>query len=1184
MRLLNSPLNELPFFTKLKRDITEHKHSLLCGCADPAKLHLISALSEGVGNPLILTYSERRAREIAEEYLFYDRQTLVYPAKDLIFYQADINGRETATERIKVLKRITSGEKGAVVTTIDALFSDCLPADVYRECVITLSKGSLLDIEAVSQKLVSMGYEKSYQAEAPGQFSVRGGILDVYDLCSDNPYRVELWGDEVDSLRSFDAESQRSIEELSEISIYPANEMILSETRRAEGYRRIKQESQKQIEVLRNAGKGDGAQRISLQLDEIERFLLYNSGSVNLESYLRFFYDREETGSFLKLYTEAPLIFLDEPVRLGEHGRAVMKEFNESMYNRLERGYVLPGQADILRSLEETTAELKRCGSVSLSALDSAEGFIGDEEYYSIHSRTLSSYNGSFSTLTENLKGLKKEGGRIVIVSASRSRAERLAQDLRDEGVEAGFSEDTDKVLLRGEVVTIYGRIHKGFTYPDIKLTVIAETDIFGAERRNRRKRPKYSGGKKISSYGELHVGDFVIHEDHGVGIYRGIEKIEVEHILKDYMKIEYRDGGSLYVLASSLDRVQLYADKDAGKKPKLNKLGGSEWTKTKAKVRASVAGVAKELVSLYAQRSLRHGYEFGEDTPWQREFEELFPYEETYDQMQAIIATKDDMESTKIMDRLICGDVGFGKTEVAIRAAFKAVQDGKQVAYLVPTTILAEQHFTTFVERMAAYPVRIAMLSRFRTPAQIKATLADLREGRIDIVIGTHRLLSKDVEYKDLGLLVIDEEQRFGVAHKEKIKQIKENVDVLTLTATPIPRTLHMSLVGIRDMSLLEEAPRDRLPIQTFVCEYDEEMVREAINRELSRGGQVYYVYNRVDTIQEMTAQVSALVPEARVSFAHGQMNERQLEDIMMAFIHREIDVLVATTIIETGLDIPNVNTMIIHDSDRMGLAQLYQLRGRVGRSDRSSYAFLMYRRDKVLKELAEKRLTAIREFTELGSGFKIAMRDLEIRGAGTLLGRQQHGHIESVGYDLYCKMLEEAVREEKGEKQEQEDVGCTIDLDVDAYLPPEYVVNEMQKLDLYKRIAQIADEADADAMRDELKDRFGALPKQVENLLRIALAKTAASSMYITEVRGRVGRIRVKMDRNAPVATEKIPLLINEYRGEMKLVRGPQPEFIYTYDIVGVAAPDEALLLENTVKMIESFKSLYPDRYGEA
>lgn len=1181
MIMLNSPLKELDFFPKLKEDLLNKRHGVLCGCADPAKLHLISALSEGEPNSLILTYSERRAREIAEEYRFYDRDCLVYPAKDLIFYQADINGRETATERIRVLKRIISGEKGTVVTTIDALFSDCLPAGVYRDSQITVSKGSILNEEAAAIKLISMGYEKNYQAESPGQFSVRGGIIDVFDLCSENPYRIELWGDEVESLRSFDAQSQRSIEELSELTIYPATEMILSETKRAEGYRKIKLEASAQIEVMRDAKKPEAAQRLSLALEELEQYLVYNTGSINLDSYLRFFYDKEETGSLLKLYKEAPLIFLDEPVRLSEHGNGVMAEFSESMSNRLEKGYALPAQADVLRSFEESLGELRRYASVTLSSLDAAFGLFGDENTYQISSRTLASYNGSFSTLTDNLKSLKKEGGRIVIVSASRSRAERLASDLREDGVEAGFTEDTAKRILPGEVVTVYGRIHKGFTYPQIKLTVIAETDIFGAEHKNRRKRPKYSGGKKVSSYGELHVGDYVIHEDHGVGVYRGIEKIEVEHVLKDYMKIEYRDGGSLYVLASSLDRVQLYADKDS-RKPRLNKLGGSEWHKTKEKVRAAVSGVAKDLVSLYAQRSLRKGYEFGEDTPWQREFEELFPYEETYDQMQAIIATKDDMESTKIMDRLICGDVGFGKTEVAIRAAFKAVQDGKQVAYLVPTTILAEQHFTTFCERMAAYPVRIAMLSRFRTAGQIRETLKDLKEGKVDIVIGTHRLLSKDVEYKDLGLLIIDEEQRFGVSHKEKIKQIKENVDVLTLTATPIPRTLHMSLVGIRDMSLLEEAPRDRLPIQTFVCEYNEEMVREAISRELNRGGQVYYVYNRVDTIQEMTAEVASLVPEARVSFAHGQMNERQLEDIMMAFIRKEIDVLVSTTIIETGLDIPNVNTMIIHDSDKMGLAQLYQLRGRVGRSDRSSYAFLMYRRNMVLKEVAEKRLTAIKEFTELGSGFKIAMRDLEIRGAGTLLGKQQHGHIESVGYDLYCKMLEEAVREEKGETQEAES-SCTVDLDVDAFLPPEYVVNEMQKLDLYKRIAQISDNADADAMRDELKDRFGTIPKEAQNLLRIALAKNTASSMFITEIRGRVGRIRVKMDRNAPVETTAIPLLINEYRGEMKLVTGAVPEFIYTYDIVGVAAPDEELLLENTEKMIESFKQLYPEKFAK-
>ena len=1170
-------MRTLPAFYEAALALKKKEAALVCACGDSAKPHLIRALSEGVGNPLILTYSERRARQLAEEYLFYDRDCLVYPAKDLIFYQADINGRETATERIRVLERICSGKHCAVFTTIDALFGDCLPAGLLQDSVVYIRKGGILDENAIARKLTDMGYEKSYQAEQPGQFSVRGGILDVFDLIAENPYRIELWGDEVESLRSFDAESQRSIEELEEVEIHPAAELFLSETKRYEGFKRMKAEAEEQIRTLRERNENEAASRLKQSLEDMEQYLYYGLGNVNLESCLHYFYPKEECSSFLGLYKEAPAIFLDEPARLKEHADAVYMEFAESMSHRLEKGYVLPGQTTLLRSYEEVLHELSHYGSLGLIGMDAGTGLFGGEKSFTIRARTLSSYNGSFSSLVDQLKKLKKNNEKVLILSASRTRAQRLAEDLTDQGVVAAYTENPDRNLSPGEILTFYGRIRKGYAYDDIGLTVIAETDIFGSESKNRRKRPKYSGGKKLSSIDGLHVGDYVIHEDYGVGVYRGIEKVEVEHVQKDYMKIEYRDGGNLYVLATGLDKIQLYADKDS-KKPKLNRLGGQEWTKTKAKVRTAVAGVAKELVELYAARSRRAGYCFKPDTVWQKEFEELFPYEETEDQMLAINATKEDMESSKFMDRLICGDVGFGKTEVAIRAAFKAVQEGKQVAYLVPTTILAEQHYNTFRERMAAYPVRVEMLSRFRSPAAIKKTLKDLKAGLVDIVIGTHRLLSKDVEYSDLGLLVIDEEQRFGVAHKERIKQIRENVDVLTLTATPIPRTLHMSLVGIRDMSLLEEAPRDRLPIQTFVCEYNEEMVREAVQRELSRGGQVYYVYNRVDSIQEITGQLAALVPEARVAFAHGQMHERELEDIMMAFIHREIDVLVSTTIIETGLDIPNVNTMIIHDSDRMGLAQLYQLRGRVGRSDRSSYAFLMYKRDKVLKEVAEKRLTAIREFTELGSGYKIAMRDLEIRGAGTLLGKQQHGHIESVGYDLYCSMLEEAVREEKG-LEVRKDEGCSIDLDVDAYLPAEYVVNELQKLDLYKRIALITDVADADAMRDELKDRFGSLPKQAEDLLRIALVKALASKLYITDIRGRTGRIRLKMDRRAPLDTVKIPLLINEYAGSLRLATGPEPEFDYIYDIEGIAEVDAEKLLKKTEEVVQSFQSLFPE-----
>ena len=616
---------------------------------------------------------------------------------------------------------------------------------------------------------------------------------------------------------------------------------------------------------------------------------------------------------------------------------------------------------------------------------------------------------------------------------------------------------------------------------------------------------------------------------------------------MKDYIKIEYGDGGNLYIPATQFHLIQKYADATA-KKPKLNKLGGQDWVKTKARVKKAVNEIAKELVELYAIRQKAEGYQYGEDTIWQKEFEEMFPYEETQDQLDAIEAAKKDMESKKIMDRLVCGDVGYGKTEIAIRTAFKAVQEGKQVVYLVPTTILAGQHYNTFVERMKDFPVRIELMSRFRTPSQIKKTVEDLKKGLVDIVVGTHRVLSKDVEFKDLGLLIIDEEQRFGVTHKEKIKQMKKNLDVLTLSATPIPRTLHMSLIGVRDMSVLEEAPHERQPIQTYVMEHNFEMVREAINRELARDGQVYYVYNQVKDIEEMTNQIAKLVPEANVAFAHGQMSERELETIMLDFINGEIDVLVSTTIIETGIDISNVNTIIIHDADRFGLSQLYQLRGRVGRSNRTSYAFIMYKRGKILKEEAEKRLQAIREFTELGSGIKIALRDLEIRGAGNLLGERQHGHMEAVGYDLYCKMLNEAVRLLKGEKTEEEAFDTTIDLNIDAFIPATYIKNEYLKLDMYKRIATIETEEEYMDMQDELIDRFGDIPKPVENLLTISILRSLAHSAKVTEVKGNKQEIKIYMYQNANVDTDKLVQLINKYRNDLRFVPGAVPFFVYS------------------------------------
>ena len=761
---------------------------------------------------------------------------------------------------------------------------------------------------------------------------------------------------------------------------------------------------------------------------------------------------------------------------------------------------------------------------------------------YDLQTKSVNPYNRSFELLTQDLKRLKRNGYRVVLLSGSRTRARRLAEDLRDYNLSSYYSDDMEREVQPGEIMTAYGHITEGYEYPLLKFTVIAESDIFGNVKK--KKKRKIYEGRKIQSFSELKPGDYVVHENHGLGIYQGIEKIEVDRVAKDYMKIAYDKGGNLHIPATQLDLIPKYASADA-KKPKLNRLGSQDWVKTKTRVRGAVKEIAKDLVELYAARQNQEGFVYGKDTVWQKEFEEMFPFEETEDQLLAIEAVKRDMESSKIMDRLICGDVGYGKTEIAIRAAFKAVQESKQVVYLVPTTILAQQHYHTFQQRMRDFPVRVDLMCRFRTSAQQKKTIEDTKKGLVDIVIGTHRVLSDDLKFKDLGLLIIDEEQRFGVQHKEKIKKLKENVDVLTLTATPIPRTLHMSLIGIRDMSVLEEAPQDRMPIQTYVMEYNDEMVREAIERECARSGQVYYVYNRVEDIAEIAAHIQKLVPDVNVAFAHGQMREQELERIMCDFIDGEIDVLVSTTIIETGLDISNVNTMIIHDADRLGLSQLYQLRGRVGRSNRMAYAFLLYRRDKMLKEIAEKRLAAIREFTDLGSGFKIAMRDLEIRGAGNLLGAQQHGHMEAVGYDLYCKMLNEAVKHLKGE-MEEEDYTTTIDLNIDAYIPDTYISNEYQKLDIYKRIAAIESEEEMEDMVEELIDRFGDIPKKVEMLLTVAQLKALAHKVYVTAVEQKGDTYTFAMYERAKVCPEKIPALLKEFRDDLAFKTEP-PTFIY-------------------------------------
>lgn len=1147
METLWKPLEELNAYGGARECIERGRMPVqISGCIDGQKSHLISGLAQSKKWTVIVAANERKARELLADYRMYDKEAVFYPAKDVIFYSADVHGNAVETERLKTIKSLFDQEGGTVITTMTAGMEYVQSLSVYKKSCRRLEEGGQVDLEELTRSLADMGYERQGQVDAPGEYSIRGGILDIYPPTGECPYRIELWGDEIDTIRSFDVESQRSIERVSELVIFPAMEIILTQEQMRQGFAKIAKEQKKLQEKFKKAKNFEAFNRLADTMKEWRERVEYTRSGTGLESFLLYF--DSEAGSFFDFFDPAETLFVvDEPVRCREAMEAVEAEFRESMESRLEKGLLLPGQMEVLYSAEAVSMMLSRKSTLYLTMLDGLPKDLTVRENYHLQCQAIASYNKHFELLVEDMKKWRQQGYRILMLCGSRTRAKRLASDFGEYDLPAFYRETLDKPLQPGEIMVSYGRLSKGFSYTQLRFVVVTESDIFGAKNRTKKKRQKQYNGKVIQSFNELNVGDYVIHENHGLGIYRGIEKIKVDNVAKDFVKIEYGDGGNLYVPASSLDVLQKYASQDAARKPKLNKLNTVEWKKTKTRVRGAVKEIARELVELYAKRQEQPGYRFSPDTVWQTEFEEMFPYEETADQLDAIAATKRDMESGKVMDRLICGDVGYGKTEVAIRAAFKAVNDNKQVAFLVPTTILAQQHYNTIRERLGDYPINVEMMSRFRTPSQQKKTIEKLKRGEVDIVIGTHRLLSKDVAFKDLGLLIVDEEQRFGVTHKEKIKQMKGDVDVLTLSATPIPRTLHMSLVGIRDMSVLEEPPVDRLPIQTFVMEHSSEIIREAINRELVRGGQVYYVYNRVHNIDEVASEISGLVPDANVAFAHGQMSERELERIMMGFIEGEIDVLIATTIIETGLDISNVNTIIIDNADQMGLSQLYQLRGRVGRSNRTAYAFLMYKKDKILREVAEKRLAAIREYTDLGSGIKVAMRDLEIRGAGNLLGAAQSGHMEAVGYELYCKMLSEAVRTMKGEQPEKEDLDTNIDLQVDAFIPASYIKSEYQKLDMYKRIAALENEGERSDMEDELIDRFGDIPHAAQNLLRIAVLKAAAHRNGILQIAQKPDGIRFYMQPDAVLDVAKIPAMIEAFEGKLRYISGNDAHFLY-------------------------------------
>ncbi len=1173
MKTIMRPLGELAGFEEAAHLIRDGQTPVCVdGCVDAQKCQLIRAFGEDDSLKLVITYDEKRARQICEEYRFYDKNVYFYPAKDIIFYSADVHSDLIVKERLQAMRPILDEAPAVIVTTPDALMDRVLPLEVLDRFRVELAPGNRIMLSDFSSLLTEMGFERCGQVSAPGQFSIRGGILDFFNYADPAPYRIELWDDEIDSIRTFDPESQRSIEPADRAVIYPAGEYLFTKKVTAAGLHKIDLALKDQVEALSSQRKANEAAHLRQVIAVFKEEMESGSTDVGVDSYIPFFF--EDTVSFLDYFKEDNcLVFVDEPARTADRARQAWEEFTSTMQVRLEQGYILPLQMQTFMDGSRILARTAAMQTIYLSTLMwSSSDIFPVKSRVSIPAVSMRTYRRDFALLVKDLTAWIRKKYRILLIARSSLRGRQLCDDLEREGLNVFYTEDDEHELQAGQVMIIHGSLTRGFEYEQIRFAVIAESDIFGQEKKRRKSRRTSDGARAALDFSSLTVGDYVVHEKYGIGIYRGIEKLELDGVLQDYVKIEYADGGSLYIQPTHLDLIQKYAGKEA-EHVKVSSMGGTRWNKTKSKVKKSVAGLARDLVRLYAVRENSKGFACGPDTVWQTEFEEMFPFEETADQLDAIAAVKKDMESTKIMDRLICGDVGFGKTEVAIRAAFKMVQEGRQVAVLVPTTILAQQHYNTFLQRMAAYPVKIAQLSRFVTAAEQKKTISGLESGSVDIVIGTHRLLSKDVKFRNLGLLVVDEEQRFGVDHKEKIKKLKNTVDVLTLTATPIPRTMHMSLIGIRDISLLEQAPVDRVPIQTYVMEYSREMVREAISRELQRGGQVYYVYNRTDDIDRTAADIQAMFPDAEVAYAHGQMAERDLEKVMYSFVNGQIDVLVSTTIIETGLDIANVNTIIVSNADRFGLAQLYQLRGRVGRSDRTAYAYLMYQRDRVLKETAMKRLSAIREFTALGSGYRIALRDLEIRGAGNLLGKVQSGDMEAVGYDLYCKLLAAAVRQEKGEEPEEE-FETRIEISIDAFIPDTYIMNESQKLEMYKRISCIGSDADYSELLDEMIDRYGDLPAPAENLLLTARVKMKAQKLKIRTVKAEGRDVRL-IHPELDISQKTASGLSGKYPRRVRFSTSGQPVVTFR---TGAASDRE--MLEETAAFLDTLAGLTKEK----
>ena len=1136
------PLKDNMKFKSITEKISEKTFPInIYGISESGKSYIINGIFEENDNSMVVvTHSDVDAKNLYEDLSFYTTDVFYFPVREVVFYNVDAISGDLRWARLKVIKEILQNErKKIIVTSIDALTSLYTPKEYYLRYSMIIKTGDDIDLKEISKSLLQCGYERVEVVEGKGEFSFRGGILDVFPPTSAYPYRVELFGDEVDSIRTFNTESQRSIEKVEEFSIFPSKEVIVDDECRSRAVQNINEELKKVIANVSKENK-ESVEKIKGIVGKNIELLNNTYYFETIDSYLPFFY--EKLDSFFD-YLQGYTFVVDDFKRSSGKMESIYYEFNENYMSFLQRGDILPSQNSLLLNKGELESKLENSSLITLSSfLNKSDGLfntvdIGFEEV------TLNKYNGQLNMLIEDIQERKEKKYKTVILAGTRPRGERLVKTLMEKGIFSTYKDSIDKIEA-GEVVITFGNLLRGFDYPELELSIISDKDIFGETRRKRSgKAVRKKGVAKITSFAELKPGDYVVHANHGIGVYKGIKQMAAGGTTRDYLDIVYDKGDKLYVPVDQLDLVQKYIGSE-GNSPKINKLGGAEWQKAKAKARKSINEIAQDLVKLYAARATLKGHSFGKDTEWQRQFEDEFPYEETPDQLASLEEIKSDMESDKPMDRLLCGDVGYGKTEVAIRAAFKAVMDGKQVAFLVPTTILADQHYNNFIKRYSDFPIKIDMISRFRTPKQLKATLQALKEGNVDILIGTHRLVSKDIVFKDLGLLIVDEEQRFGVAQKEKIKGMKKNVDVLTLSATPIPRTLHMSLTGVRDISVIETPPEDRYPIQTYVVEQNDQLIRDAILREIGRGGQVYFVYNRVESIDSMANYIRDLVPECKVGIMHGQMTEKELETEMIAFMNKEYDVLVCTTIIETGIDISNVNTMIVHNADKMGLSQLYQLRGRVGRANRIAYAYFIYTKDKILTEVAEKRLKALKDFTELGSGFKIAMRDLEIRGAGNMMGSSQHGHMASIGYDLYCRMLEDTIKLIKGEI-ENEPIETSVDIKVDAFIPSSYITDEIQKIEVYKKIAAIENINDFMEIKSELEDRYSSIPDSVYNLMDIAYIKSICKGLYIEDIKETAKELRFKFVKGYKGFEDIYSVLLNQYKDDVILYFGETPSF---------------------------------------